>query len=103
MQPPRSRIVKAVVNASSSWWPRRIGKAPPCLKMNLMIGFVKSCDLAMNRTFRRMKTPAKKWSHWLKWLGARITGPVRRHVLLTDRPEPVASRHGGVRTIRATS
>ena len=62
MQPPRSRIVKAVVNASSSCVPRRTGNAPPCLKMYLIIGFVKSCDLAMNRTFRRMKTAAKKWS-----------------------------------------
>ena len=28
---PGSRIVKAVLNASSSWWPRRTGKTPPCL------------------------------------------------------------------------
>ena len=52
------------------------GKAPPCLKMNLMAGFVNSWDFAMNWTFRRRYTPAKKWSHWLKWFGARITGPV---------------------------
>jgi hypothetical protein len=44
--------------------------------MNSMTGFEKSCDFAMKRTFRRRKMPAKKWSHWLKWFGARITGPV---------------------------
>ncbi len=42
----------------------------------MITGFVNSCDLAMNRTLRRRYMPAKKWSHWLKWLGARITGPV---------------------------
>jgi len=28
--PPCSRIVRAVMNASSSRWPRRSGKTPPC-------------------------------------------------------------------------
>ena len=40
-----------------------------------MTGFVNSLDLAMNRTLRRMNAAAKKWSHWLKWFGERITGP----------------------------
>ena len=30
----------------------------------------------MNRIFRRMETPAKKWSMFEKWFGARITGPL---------------------------
>ena len=28
--PPRSRIARAVMNASSSRWPRRSGNTPPC-------------------------------------------------------------------------
>ena len=40
------------------------------------IGGTKSCDLAMNRTRRRMNAPAKKWSMNEKWFGARMTGPV---------------------------
>ena len=38
-------------------------------------GLLNSCDLAMNRTLRRMNAPVKKWSMNEKWLGARITGP----------------------------
>jgi len=44
--------------------------------MKVRNGGLNSCDLAMKRTLRRRNTAAKKWSHWLKWLGARITGPV---------------------------
>ena len=29
MAPPRSMTWFAVMNASSSWWPRRTGKTPP--------------------------------------------------------------------------
>ena len=48
------------------------------------IGGLKSCDLAMNRTLRRIEAPRKKWSMNEKWLGARITGPLARHVLGVD-------------------
>jgi hypothetical protein len=34
-----------------------------------------SCDLAMNRTRRRMKAATKKWSMNEPWFGARIAGP----------------------------
>ena len=41
-------------------------------------GRVKSCDLAMKRTLRRIETPRTKWSMNEKWLGARITAPSPR-------------------------
>ncbi len=31
ISPPRFRIASAVLNASSSRWPRRTGKTPPCV------------------------------------------------------------------------
>jgi hypothetical protein len=40
------------------------------------IGRLNSCDLAMNRTFRRIADPRKKWSMNEKWFGARMTGPL---------------------------
>ena len=73
--PPRSSIAWAVLNASSSRCPRRTGKTPPCVRMNSSSGGLKSCDLAMNCTSRRISTAMKKWSMKLKWFGARITGP----------------------------
>ena len=70
----RSRIAWAVLNASSSAWPRRTGNTPPLLN-TISSGMVNSWDLAMNWTLRRRYTATKKWSRKEKWFGAMITGP----------------------------
>ena len=73
-QPSRSRIESAVMNVSSSRWPRLTGNTPPCVN-TVCSGGVNSCDFAMNRTFRRSAAPRKKWSRNEKWFGARRTAP----------------------------
>ena len=46
------------------------------MRIDPLEGRLNICDLAMNRTLRRIETPRKKWSMNEKWFGARITGPV---------------------------
>ncbi len=43
--------------------------------MKSITGGLKSCDLAMKWTSRRISTATKKWSQKLKWFGASSTGP----------------------------
>jgi hypothetical protein len=65
--------------------------------------FPNSCDLARNRTLRRMYTPAKKWSMFEKWFGARMSGPTAGTLsvpIARVRYGPIAS---GVMTMRASS
>ncbi len=75
IQPPRSRIVRAVIIASSSRLPRCTGNTPPCVYTHC-IGLANIWDLAMNCTLRLSAAPRKKWSMNEKWFGARITGPL---------------------------
>ena len=100
--PPRSRILNEVMNASSSWRPRRTGNTPPWLKIQVRIPGLNSCDLAMNWIRRRMNAPMKKWSMNEAWLGARITGPLGTFSLAMPRARNAVSASAPV-TARTTS
>ena len=84
---PAPRIVWAVMNASSSCFPRETGNMPPWFMMK-SIGGWNSCDFAMNCTSRRRNIARKKWSRFEKWFGARIAGPLRGDVLARRSPAP---------------